>query len=103
MDAEMDDEHSELEADEAEEAAIAGKAMEEARGEVERLSLEQLLQAPWPAMHGTALFASVARINHSCAPNLKIEFPANSARLTATALNQVTPGDELCISYIRQE
>ena len=43
----------------------------EARAEVARMSLEQLLQSPWPAMHGTGLFASVARMNHSCLPNVK--------------------------------
>lgn len=86
--------------DEAHEAEVA---MAEARTEVEKMSMEQLLQAPWPSLHGTALFASVARMNHSCAPNMKIEFPGNSACLSAVSLTAINPGDELCISYIKQE
>merc|ERR1711988_472911 len=87
----------------AADAEIAQTAMAQARAEVGSLSLEQLLRAAWPSMHGTALFTSVARINHSCDPNLKIEFPSTSARLRATALAPLAPGDELCISYVSQE
>jgi len=83
-------------------AQVATTAMEKARIEVGKMTFEQLIQAPWPSLHGTALFASVARINHSCAPNLKVEFPMNSARLSAIALAPISPGSELCISYIGQ-
>lgn len=84
-------------------ANVASTAMAEARAIVDRMSLEQLVQAPWPSLHGTALYASVARLNHSCAPNCKIIFPSNSARLSAVALKPVVAGEELTISYIRQE
>merc|ERR1719336_1554489 len=84
-------------------AAVANAAMAEARAAVDRMPLEQLLQAPWPSLHGTALYATVARLNHSCAPNCKIEFPNNSARLSAVALKDVPAGHEVSISYIRQE
>eukprot|EP00931_Biecheleriopsis_adriatica_P017905 TRINITY_DN12691_c0_g1_i1.p1 TRINITY_DN12691_c0_g1~~TRINITY_DN12691_c0_g1_i1.p1 ORF type:complete len:488 (-),score=122.30 TRINITY_DN12691_c0_g1_i1:23-1486(-) len=82
---------------------VTSAAMAEARAEVAKMSLAQILQSPWPALHGTALFASVARMNHSCAPNAKIAFPGNSARLTATSVLNVSPGDELCICYVNQE
>jgi len=82
---------------------LASHAMDDARRAVEQMSLQQLLEAPWPPLHGTALFATVARMNHSCAPNAKIEFPSNSARLSAIALSPLSPGDEMSISYIRQE
>lgn len=82
---------------------VASKLMAEAGAEVGRMSLEELLQAPWPTMHGTALFVSIARINHSCTPNLKIQFHGNSVRLTAVTLRPVAVGEELCISYIKQE
>jgi len=78
-------------------------AMAQARADVERMSFEQLLQASWPAFHGTALFIFVARCNHSCAPHVKLLFPGNSARLTAVALTPLSVGEELCISYIRQD
>merc|ERR1719382_1892924 len=89
--------------EEAADAAVAGAAMAQARAEVNGLRLEHLLSAPWPDLHGTALFASVARLNHSCVPNLKIIFPRNSASLTAVSLAPINPGEELCISYILQD
>jgi len=85
------------------EEAVVGAAMVEARTEADTMTLEQLLAAPWPALHGTALFASVARMNHSCAPNVKIDFPMDKAHLVAVTLAPLAPGAELCISYIRQD
>lgn len=89
--------------EEPDDATVANAAMEAARRDVEKLTLEQLVQAPWPNLHGTGLFSSVARMNHSCAPNMKVAFPGNSACLTCTALLPVAAGDELCISYINQD
>merc|ERR1711939_131256 len=82
---------------------LAGAAMTQARLDVDRMSFEQLLEAPWPALHGTALFATVARMNHSCTPNARIDFTSNSATLSAIATAPVAPGEELSISYIREE
>mmetsp|Transcript_155364 Transcript_155364/g.289910 ORF Transcript_155364/g.289910 Transcript_155364/m.289910 type:complete len:500 (-) Transcript_155364:41-1540(-) len=98
VDAAMDED-----GEEAVNPEVVNKAMSEARAAVDRMSFEQLLEAQWPAFHGTGLFMSVARINHSCAPNVKVLFPMNSARLQAIALTPVNAGEELCISYIRQE
>merc|ERR1712110_565827 len=78
-------------------------AMATARNRVESMSLHELIQAPWPALHGVSLFTTVARINHSCEPNAKIDFLANAARLTAVSIAPLVPGQELSISYIRQE
>jgi len=78
-------------------------AMAAVRREVDALSLEQLLAKPWPAFHGTALFPTVARINHSCTPNLKIQFPGNGAWLQTLALSPLAPGQEMCISYVGEE
>mmetsp|Transcript_49631 Transcript_49631/g.105640 ORF Transcript_49631/g.105640 Transcript_49631/m.105640 type:complete len:496 (-) Transcript_49631:345-1832(-) len=84
-------------------ADVAQRAMSEARRAVASMSFEQLLQAPWPSLHGIALFTTVARCNHSCAPNAKIEFPSNSAQLSAVALTDIAPGSEFTISYIRTD
>merc|ERR1719174_3664289 len=84
-------------------AKVVQSTMEKARAEVERLSFEQLLQAPWPAFHGTALYVSAARLNHSCMANMKLTFPGNSAALSVVALAPVAVGEELCISYISQD
>merc|ERR1719491_1301753 len=83
--------------------ALASAAMADARAVVDRKSLQELVQAQWPPLHGTALYSSVARLNHSCAPNCKIEFPNNSARLAAVSLRPLNAGEEISISYIRQE
>jgi len=101
IDAAMDD--SGEAADEDFDAGVANTAMAQARTAVNKLSLEQLVGARWPSLHGTALFPSVARINHSCIPNMKIEFPWNSSQLAAVAVSPVAAGEELCISYIKQE
>ncbi|CAK9084680.1 unnamed protein product, partial [Durusdinium trenchii] len=82
---------------------LATAAMAQARAEVAQMSLHQLLQGTWPSMHGTALFASVARMNHSCAPNVKVTFPRNSSTLLATSVLNISAGDELCLCYINQE
>ncbi|CAE8646434.1 unnamed protein product, partial [Polarella glacialis] len=82
---------------------VATAAMADARIQVSQMTLEQVLKAAWPSLHGTGFFSSVARMNHSCAPNMKIEFPSNSACLTATSILNVAAGEELCISYIDQE
>eukprot|EP00913_Durusdinium_trenchii_P002901 g2688.t1 len=74
---------------------LATAAMAQARAEVAQMSLHQLLQGTWPSMHGTALFASVARMNHSCAPNVKVTFPRNSSTLLATSVLNISAGDEL--------
>lgn len=84
-------------------AQVSQRAMAQAREEVDRLSFDQLLEAPWPAFHGSALYVFVARINHSCVPNLKVVYPLNSARISIQALSPLNVGDELCMSYIRQE
>jgi len=85
------------------EAAVVNASVTKARSQVDCMSFEKLIDAVWPAFHGTALFVSAARINHSCAPNLKVSFPGNGACLSTQALAPVAPGDELCISYILDE
>lgn len=82
---------------------MASSAMEETKAKVNAMSFVQLLQAQWPSLHGCALYATVARANHSCEPNSRIDFPGNSARLVATSLSPIMAGQELVISYIRQD
>jgi len=84
-------------------AEVSQRAMAQAREEVDRMSFDQLLQAPWPAFHGSALYVYVARVNHSCAPNLKVTYPGNSARISMVAVSPLGAGEELCMSYIKQD
>merc|ERR1712093_532166 len=74
------DESDDEDVEEAE-AAMALKEMEKVRAEVAAMSLDDLLSAAWPSFHGVALFRTVARMNHSCRPNVKITFPRNNHAL----------------------
>merc|ERR1711904_659056 len=92
------------------EAAVAREEMEmvseaqlELRAKVSQMSLEQLLAAPWPAFHGIALFGTVARLNHSCSPNMKVDFPSNTSRIHAFAMKDIQPGQELTICYVKDD
>lgn len=84
-----------------EELEMVTEAQVELRKKVNQMSMEQLLAAPWPAMHGIALFGTVARLNHSCAPNVKLQFPGNNARINAFAIKDIPQGQELTICYIK--
>lgn len=88
---------------ELDDGEITDKKLAEMAADVQKLSFQELLAAPWPSLHGTALFLSVARLNHSCEPSLRIDFPDNCASLAATVLRPIAAGEELKISYIRQE
>ena len=47
-----------------------------------------------------ALFAQIARINHSCAPNAHVCFyPDAPARMVVHALRDLEPGEEVLIAY----
>lgn len=39
-------------------------------------------------------------INHSCRPNAEIIFPNGNYQLAVTAIENINPGDEICISYL---
>ncbi|CDJ67702.1 histone-lysine N-methyltransferase, putative [Eimeria necatrix] len=57
----------------------------------------------FPAVKRTAFFCSVARVNHSCSPNMEMECahtPSGSQMLLRTSRN-VQQGEELCTSYIK--
>merc|ERR1719379_248167 len=71
-----------------EELQMVSEASVELRAKVNSMSMEQLIATPWPSMHGIALFGTVARLNHSCAPNVKLHFPSNNARVHAFAIKE---------------
>lgn len=53
-----------------------------------------------PPFSGTALYALVCTMNHSCAPNVKVVFPSGTHDASVVALKDIPPGQELCVSYI---
>jgi len=50
---------------------------------------------------GTGLYELQSRINHSCSPNVEIQFVEGNARLSVKAVRDIAPGEELHISYIQ--
>ncbi|OEH80224.1 hypothetical protein cyc_02159 [Cyclospora cayetanensis] len=53
----------------------------------------------FPPMKGTAFYCSMARINHCCNPNMRIEVGARGC-LRLRLIRGVGCGEELCVSYL---
>lgn len=58
----------------------------------------------YPPLDGTAFYATICRINHSCDPNVRVTYVNSLHGLQATliALKPIAPGEELVQSYIDQ-
>lgn len=70
------------------------------RSEVSELSRAELLECEYPDFHGTGFFVSVARTNHSCDPNVVMEFENGNNVVSCRALRDINEGEELRMSYI---
>ena len=53
----------------------------------------------FPVCDGTALFALTCCANHSCAPNVQLQYGDDSTGMLL-ALRDLAPGEELCINYV---
>nr|XP_054595222.1 histone-lysine N-trimethyltransferase SMYD5 [Nothobranchius furzeri] len=49
---------------------------------------------------GSGLFLLQSSCNHSCIPNAEASFPDNNFLLHLSALSDISPGEEICISYL---
>ncbi|XP_051506154.1 histone-lysine N-trimethyltransferase SMYD5 [Myxocyprinus asiaticus] len=49
---------------------------------------------------GSGLFLLQSSCNHSCVPNAEASFPDNNNLLHLSALSDISPGEEICISYL---
>ncbi|XP_074848313.1 protein-lysine N-trimethyltransferase SMYD5 isoform X2 [Carettochelys insculpta] len=49
---------------------------------------------------GSGLYVLQSCCNHSCTPNAETSFPDNNFLLHLTALEEIRPGEEICISYL---
>ncbi|CAB0036575.1 unnamed protein product [Trichogramma brassicae] len=49
---------------------------------------------------GSGLYSLQSCINHSCFPNAIVEFPHGNSRLAIKAIQDMHPGQEICISYL---
>jgi hypothetical protein len=50
--------------------------------------------------HGSGVFASYSRINHSCAPNVHNSYNPTLKKLTIHATSQINKGQEILTSYV---
>ncbi|TKS72131.1 SET and MYND domain-containing protein 5 [Collichthys lucidus] len=46
------------------------------------------------------LYKDIEKGNHSCIPNAEASFPDNNFLLQLSALSDINPGEEICISYL---
>lgn len=49
---------------------------------------------------GSGLYVLQSKINHSCTPNAEIRFPWSNTVLEVVALRDISPDEEICISYL---
>lgn len=49
---------------------------------------------------GSALYPIESKANHSCIPNAQATFPYSNHVLKLIAIQDIQPGDEICISYL---
>uniref|UniRef100_A0AAR2J219 Protein-lysine N-trimethyltransferase SMYD5 n=1 Tax=Pygocentrus nattereri TaxID=42514 RepID=A0AAR2J219_PYGNA len=49
---------------------------------------------------GSGLYLLQSSCNHSCVPNAEASFPDNNFLLHLSALSDIRPGEEICISYL---
>lgn len=49
---------------------------------------------------GSALFALQSTCNHSCDPNAATSFPYSNFQLVVSAVKDIAPGEEICLSYL---
>ncbi|XP_059622559.1 histone-lysine N-trimethyltransferase SMYD5 [Phlebotomus argentipes] len=53
-------------------------------------------------VEGSGLYVVQSKLNHSCLPNAEIKFPHSNHRLVISALRDIAPGEEICISYLSE-
>lgn len=66
---------------------------------------EQGMDTLFPPLDGTAFYALICRINHSCDPNVRVTYvnsPQFGLQAHLIALRPIQPGEELLQSYIDQ-
>jgi hypothetical protein len=74
--------------------------LDEIREAVISLSADELLSVECPTFHGTGFYLSVARTNHSCEPNVQMDFDDLNCTVSCKALRSIAAGEELRMSYI---
>lgn len=57
----------------------------------------------FPPVKQTAFFCSIARVNHSCVPNMEVECTSTrpGGQMLLKLVRDVQQGEELCVSYLK--
>ncbi len=95
-----DEEDEDIESEHMHEEGAVDEMLEEIRNEVSILSVEELLSSEFPDFHGTGFYLTVARTNHSCSPNVVMEFENFNSIVTCKSVSDIEPNQELRMSYI---
>ena len=74
--------------------------LERIREDVNLMTFDELLDSEYPNFHGTGLYISVARTNHSWKPNVSMDFNEGNAAVSCTAIRDIHADDELQMSFI---
>ncbi|ETV94809.1 hypothetical protein, variant [Aphanomyces invadans] len=79
-------------------ATIQAKLKLEHEGDNDDDDDDQVADWDFPDLDGTALYSLICMMNHSCDPNVAVTYETGEA--TVVAIQDIGPGDELCIAYI---
>ena len=94
------EEDNETDSEHMHEDGAVDEMLEEIRNEVALVSVEELLSSECPNFHGTGFYLTVARTNHSCTPNVVMEFENFNSVVICKSLCEIEPNSELRMSYI---
>lgn len=107
---EGEEEESEEEGEEMEEVetsapTVSSGPVDENLAVVRELVDTHGIDTLFPPLDGTAFYALICRINHSCDPNVRVTYvnsPEFGLQAHLLALRPIQPGEELLQSYIDQ-
>ena len=99
-DSEEVEEESDCGSEHMHEDGAIDEMLNEIRQQVAELSIDELLSSECPDFHGTGFYLTVARTNHSCNPNVTMEFENFNSLVSCKTLRDVSPNEELRMSYI---
>jgi hypothetical protein len=102
MSNEVDEEYDEDdERDHCHDEEFIDEMLNQIRSEIDLIPFDRLLEeSEYPDFHGSGLFLTVARTNHSCDPNVTMDFEIGNTVVSCKALRDLMPGEELRMSYI---
>lgn len=92
--------HEEELAEEEEEGSESGEESEEEEEESDDDSDEE---EEFPFMSGMALMPVASTMDHSCEPNVEVEYPFFTRRVAVTATRDIGEGEPLLMSYVENE